>query len=103
MKPLLNKLFAKIRVITLSVMLGALPGYVAAYEEVPAHPASANLMIVDALVMRPATFGATLLGGVAFVISLPFSATGGNVAEAKEKLIMEPWRFTFNRPLGKFP
>jgi hypothetical protein len=103
MKPLLKNVLLKIQTIALGVMLGILPGYVAAYDDVREHPASANLMIVDALVMRPATFGATLLGSVAFVISLPFSATGGNVAEAREKLIMEPWRYTFHRPLGKFP
>lgn len=103
MKPLMKNVLLKIQTIALGVMLGIVPGSVAAYDDVREHPASANLMIVDALVMRPATFGATLLGSVAFVISLPFSATGGNVAEAKEKLIMEPWRYTFDRPLGKFP
>jgi hypothetical protein len=39
-------------------------------------------------------------GSIAFVLSLPFSALGGNVGEAAEKLVVDPAMFTFARPLG---
>jgi hypothetical protein len=39
-------------------------------------------------------------GSVVFVLSLPFSALGGNVGEAADKLVVDPARYTFVRPLG---
>jgi hypothetical protein len=32
---------------------------------------------------------------------LPFSLLGGNVGESAEKLVAEPARYTFTRPLGE--
>ncbi len=45
---------------------------------------------------------ATMVGAVAFVITLPFSALGGNVDEAGEKLVVRPAAYTFSRCLGCF-
>jgi hypothetical protein len=57
-------------------------------------------MVIDAAVVRPLGLVATVFGGAAWLVTLPFSALGGNVDEATEKLVMEPARFTFVRPLG---
>ncbi len=59
-------------------------------------------MIIDGLVVRPISLVATVVGVVAFVITLPFSALGGNVDEAGEKLVDRPAAFTFSRCLGCF-
>ena len=59
-------------------------------------------MIIDGLVVRPISLVATVVGAVAFVITLPFSALGGNVEEAGEKLVVRPAAFTFSRCLGCF-
>ena len=59
-------------------------------------------MVVDALIIRPLGIVSTVLGTTLFLVSLPFSAMGGNVKEAREKLMVEPARFTFKRPLGEF-
>ncbi len=59
-------------------------------------------MIIDGLVVRPISLVATAVGAVAFVITLPFSALGGNVEEAGEKLVVRPAAFTFSRCLGCF-
>ena len=56
----------------------------------------------DALIVRPLGICATILGVGLFVISLPFSALGGNVKEAGKKLVVAPAKFTFQRPLGEF-
>ena len=58
-------------------------------------------MVVDGVLVRPLGLGATVLGAAAWVVTLPFSALGGNVGEAANKLVMEPARFTFTRPLGE--
>jgi hypothetical protein len=57
-------------------------------------------MIVDLVVLRPAGLLATILGGAAYVVSLPFSAAGGNANEAWNTLVAGPAQFTFARPLG---
>lgn len=62
---------------------------------------SYGAMLVDGVIARPLGLGATVVGAAAWVVTLPFSALGGNVGEAADKLIMEPARFTFVRPLGE--
>jgi len=59
-------------------------------------------MIIDGLVVRPLGLVATVLGSVAFVVTLPFSALGGNVEEARENLVDAPAAYTFKRCLGCF-
>lgn len=63
--------------------------------------ASFGTMVVDAAVARPLGLGATVVGTAAWIVTLPFSALGGNVRAAAQKLIVEPARFTFVRPLGE--
>ena len=87
-----------------------LPGIVlgvalAAFVTVPAHAnreeePTAGAMVADALIARPLGLVATVLGGAAFIVSLPFSAAGGNVDQAADKLVMGPVRETFVRCLG---
>lgn len=57
-------------------------------------------MFGDLLIARPLLIGATAVGVVAFVVSLPFTALGGNVGEAGEALVLEPGREAFVRCLG---
>ncbi|MEM7077320.1 MAG: hypothetical protein AAF513_01715 [Pseudomonadota bacterium] len=57
-------------------------------------------MATDLVVARPVGVALTALGAAAFVVSLPFSALGGNITQAAEKLVLEPGRETFVRCLG---
>ena len=57
-------------------------------------------MIGDLVIARPLLIGATAVGVVAFVVSLPFTALGGNVGGAAESLVMAPGREAFVRCLG---
>ncbi len=65
-------------------------------------PPSAEVMTADALLVRPLGIVATVAGAGLFVISLPFSAIGGNVGQAAEALVVAPAKMTFARPLGQF-
>ena len=58
-------------------------------------------MAGDLIVMRPLGIVATAVGSVIYVISLPFSLLGGNEEEARQKLVIDPARYTFTRPLGE--
>ncbi|HSO19617.1 MAG TPA: hypothetical protein VLT88_09180 [Desulfosarcina sp.] len=62
----------------------------------------AGKMAGDALVVRPLGIAATIIGGAVFVISLPFSALGGNTKPAYDYLVADPFKFTFSRALGEF-
>lgn len=60
----------------------------------------AYAMVGDLVIARPLLIAGTALGAVLFVVSLPFSALGGNVEEAAQALVVEPGREAFVRCLG---
>ena len=84
--------FATVSLATNSFAQAAMGGNVNSTEE----------MVADALLVRPLGIIAVILGAGLFVISLPFSLLGRNVGEAGSKLVVDPARFTFVRPLGEF-
>jgi len=57
-------------------------------------------MLADALLLRPFMLVGSLFTMATFVVSLPFSALGGNVGESAQKLVVDPLKYTFVRPLG---
>lgn len=63
---------------------------------------SGSAMTADLVLVRPLGIVATVFGCAVFIVSLPFSALGGNTKEASQKLVKEPAVFTFKRPLGAF-
>ena len=72
---------------------------------VPAYAADENdptalAMMGDVVVARPLGIVVTTLGAAAFLVSLPFSAAGGNVEQAADTLVVGPARETFVRCLG---
>ena len=71
-------------------------GYSQAVEEVP----SAVAMTSDLIIARPLLLATTIIGTVAFIVSLPFSLAGGNTGEAAQTLVVGPARTTFVRCLG---
>lgn len=62
---------------------------------------SAEAILADGLILRPAGVLATLVGTVAFVVTLPFSIPTRSVDKAAQKLVVDPARYTFVRPLGQ--
>jgi hypothetical protein len=78
-----------------SLVHAAEDSYTAKTEDV-----SAEAMIADGLLLRPAGIVATVLGTAVFVVTLPFSIPTKSVDKAAQKLIVDPARYTFVRPLG---
>lgn len=60
----------------------------------------AYAMVGDLLIARPLLVAATAIGAAAFVVTLPFTALGGNIEEAADALVAEPGREAFARCLG---
>ena len=79
-----------------SLVHAAEDSYTARTEDV-----SAEAIIADGLLLRPAGIAATVLGTVVFVVTLPFSIPTRSVDKAAQKLIVDPARYTFVRPLGQ--
>jgi hypothetical protein len=62
---------------------------------------SGGEMMADAFMVRPFMLVGTVLTTATFIVTLPFSALGGNVGEAADTLVMQPAAYTFVRPLGE--
>jgi hypothetical protein len=95
----MRKLLAILTVVVVAVTFMAPPALAVSGDAV-IDDASADAMILDLVFLRPAGLVALVGGSVVFVLSLPFSALGGNVGEAADKLVVDPARYTFVRPLG---
>jgi len=88
--------------VAVSLVFGAFGS--AAFGQSPTQEESvkAGKMAADVLLVRPLGLASTVLGTAVFAVALPFSILGGNVKESAKKLVMEPAKFTFARPLGDF-
>jgi len=88
----------KTAVLGSALVLGSLsaPAAFAGPEDEP----SGGEMMVDALVARPIGLATTVVGAATFIVTLPFSALGGNIDKAADKLVVDPARETFVRCLG---
>jgi len=60
-----------------------------------------GMMMADAFLVRPFMLVSTVVTTVTFIITLPFSALGGNVGETATTLVAEPAAYTFTRPMGQ--
>lgn len=92
----LSRFFA---LISLSLIL-ALPQTAFSSAAYGTDKPSAAAMATDLVLIRPVLFTITAVGAVIFVVSLPFSAAGGNIGEAAKTLVAEPGEATFVRCLG---
>lgn len=75
------------------------------YQQIEYSP-SAGAMAFDLVVVRPISLVGTVLGAGLWVVQLPFNgiqaAADGQWSNAPaEKLVGEPFRYTFTRPLGQ--
>lgn len=60
-------------------------------------------MLADVLVARPIGIAACVLGLVGTVLAAPFAAISGNMDEVAQRLVADPFAYTFERPVGHFP
>lgn len=100
----MNKIIKKSTVLLLIAALLIIPfeATVFAVEGLDDSGPSAGAMAFDFLLVRPGGLVATAAGLSCFAVTLPFSLLGWNVGTAAEKLVVDPVKFTFFRPLGDF-
>lgn len=85
------------RLLLCAALLGL---WAAPVHAAPEDEPTALAMTGDLLIARPLGIVVTTLGTAAFIVSLPFSAAGGNVEQAADTLVKGPARETFVRCLG---
>jgi len=78
----------------------AAPRWGLAAEETPEAAPSGSEMMADMLVHRPLGLVRTVVGTGIFIVSLPFTVLSGDVGNAGDKLVVDPAKHTFARPLG---
>jgi hypothetical protein len=100
----MNKIIKRSTVLLLIITLVIVPFGASAFAQEYGVEGenSGTKMAADLVIARPLGIVATVFGCAVFIVSLPFSALGGNTKQAAEKLVKEPAVFTFKRPLGKF-
>lgn len=62
---------------------------------------SAGAVAADVLLLRPLSLIGTVLGTAVFIVGLPFEAIAGDVSDPARRLVVEPAKYTFTRPLGE--
>jgi hypothetical protein len=62
---------------------------------------STGAIAADVLILRPLSLIGTVLGTAVFVVGLPFEAIAGDVSDPARRLVVEPAKYTFTRPLGE--
>jgi len=97
---------AKLRSLTVAAGCGLLlslpqAGFTQAFYEHEAYQRPTALaMAGDLVIARPALLAMTVAGTAGFLVGLPFSALGGNVADSAKTLVAGPGKATFVRCLG---
>jgi hypothetical protein len=56
--------------------------------------------LFDVLILRPMGIVSCVLGVATSVVAMPFAITSGAGYEVGDKLITEPFEYTFKRPIG---
>lgn len=78
------------------LMAASVPAY-AEYE----NDIDEGAVVFDVLLARPLGLASLVIGTGVFIISLPFTVPSWSIGTAADKLIAEPFKFTFARPIGK--
>ncbi|MBF0138019.1 MAG: hypothetical protein HQL65_17440 [Magnetococcales bacterium] len=99
------RLRSKCRLPLLAILIGGLLlPYPLLAEEVTTQPNNLE-KLGDLLILRPLGLVATVMGSVAFVVTLPLleRETGvlDRARDSREMFIYRPLRYTFSRPLGQ--
>jgi hypothetical protein len=61
---------------------------------------SPDEVAMDLLLVRPVALCSIVVGSAIFVVGLLFTIPTGNVVLSGKKLVVEPVKFTFLKPLG---
>ena len=61
---------------------------------------TAGEMFADAVLVRPMTAAVSVVGAIAWVVTLPFTLPSESMEESARSWVADPLEYTFMRPLG---
>jgi hypothetical protein len=93
-----KKIMASAMAMTLS--LGVFSGGMSVAGDDGRPEPTGGEMFADALVVRPMTLAASVVGAATWVVTLPFTLFSGNADDAAKSWVVDPLEYTFVRPLG---
>ena len=98
----MRKLIQGFTIVFMAALLVATPlaSQALAQAKAESKESSAGSLTYDLFIMRPLGLAATVAGSMIFVLSLPFTLMTDDVADASQKLVGDPWKYTVDRPLG---
>lgn len=71
-----------------------------AYDPVIDDTPSGEAMVFDLFIARPLGLAGTVVGAAVYVIAFPINLLTFNFVDPAEKLVIEPFQYTFVRDLG---
>ncbi len=75
---------------------------VMANSSIMADEIFAEGIVLDVFICRPAGMVTSMVGTTLFVVSLPFALPARSIRTTAKKLVVNPFKWTFVRPLGQF-
>ncbi len=81
--------------LALCMVLSAVPAFAG-------EPKDGMEVAADVLLVRPFSLAATVVGTALFIVALPFSIPSGSVEKSGKLLVVDPFKYTFARPVGDF-
>ena len=99
MGKLWSKTLGNLRVLAVaSLILALINSHLWAVEK---ESPGSGAMMIDVPV-RFLSLGLTVVSTAIFIVALPFALASGSTRNAWDTLVVEPFEFTFTRPLGQF-
>jgi hypothetical protein len=100
----MHKIIKQSMVILIIIALVFVPAAYAAesISQNETQEATEGKMLIDFFLFRPLGVVALVAGSAVFVVSLPFSALGGNAKTVGRTMVADPFFYTFDRKLGAF-
>ena len=62
---------------------------------------SGEAILADTLIVRPMGIAACIIGLAGSIIAFPFAALSNSQGRVTQRLLVEPFDYTFRRPLGE--
>ncbi len=93
----MKKLIA-ILILAALVTLPSKPAY--ASETAENEETGGTAIVLDVLLARPLGIASLAIGTAIFFIALPYTIPSWTIGRSADKLIAEPFKFTFLRPVG---
>ena len=98
--------YVRVFVVLLLIMTFAVPvwGEQTVHEARPdtCEGPGALTIALDTLLVRPLGLASMVVGFAGAIVAYPFAFSSGSADRVTQKLIYEPFAFTFLRPVGEF-